>query len=189
MISLPRIYDRLDKCPARFKLLLTDACRDPHFVPDDAQVAGRTAVDEARSQAGFSDSVRSLNSPQSPKGTVAGVSCSSGEQSWEDRSLGHETQLAALATKRELLRARQLTTAGEELLAQVDELMTGNRQAIDANPVGTVRELLARGTSKPSGRATDSRVAEFLEAKSTQGKARNTKAEKSKRGKPIFQQS
>jgi len=28
-----------------------------------------------------------------------------------------ETQLAALATKRELLRARQLTTAGEELLA------------------------------------------------------------------------
>lgn len=76
-----------------------------------------------------------------------------------------ETQLAALATKRELLRARQLTTAGEELLAQVDELMTGNRQAIDANPVGTVRELLARGSSKPSGRATDSKVEAFLTAK------------------------
>ncbi len=79
-----------------------------------------------------------------------------------------ETQLAALATKRELLRARQLTTAGEELLAQVDELMTGNRQTIDANPVGTVRELLARGSSKPSGRATDSKVAEFLAAKARQ---------------------
>ncbi len=76
-----------------------------------------------------------------------------------------ETQLAALATKRELLRARQLTTAGEELLAQVDELMTGNRQAIDANPVGTVRELLARGSSKPTGRATDSKVEAFLTAK------------------------
>lgn len=79
-----------------------------------------------------------------------------------------ETQLAALATKRELLRARQLTTAGEELLAQVDELMTGNRQAIDANPVATVRELLARGSGKPSGRATDSKVAEFLAAKARQ---------------------
>jgi hypothetical protein len=76
-----------------------------------------------------------------------------------------ETQRAALATKRELLRARQLTTAGEQLLAQVDELMTGNRQAIDANPVGTVRELLARGSSKPSGRATDSKVESFLTAK------------------------
>ena len=76
-----------------------------------------------------------------------------------------ETQLAALATKRELLRARQLTTAGEELLAQVDELMTGNRQAIDANPVVTVRELLARGSNRPAGRATDSKVEAFLTAK------------------------
>jgi phage shock protein A len=58
-----------------------------------------------------------------------------------------EAQLASLATKRELLRARQLTAAGEELLAQVDELMTGNRQTIDANPVATVRELLARTRS------------------------------------------
>jgi len=85
-----------------------------------------------------------------------------------------ETQLAALATKRELLRARQLTTAGEELLAQVDELMTGNRQAIDANPVGTVRELLARGSGKPSGRATDSKVAEFLAAKSRTNETEET---------------
>jgi hypothetical protein len=73
--------------------------------------------------------------------------------------------LAALATKRELLRARQLTAAGEELLAQVDELMTGNRQTIDANPVATVRELLARAPSKPSGRAGDREVEEFLTAK------------------------
>ncbi len=66
-----------------------------------------------------------------------------------------EAQLASLATKRELLRARQLTAAGEELLAQVDELMTGNRQTIDANPVATVRELLARTPAKQEGRATD----------------------------------
>lgn len=76
-----------------------------------------------------------------------------------------ETQLDATAAKGKLLRARQLTTAGEQLLAQVDELMTGNRQALDANPVGTVRELLARGVSKPSGRATDSKVEAFLTAK------------------------
>jgi formylglycine-generating enzyme required for sulfatase activity len=90
MISLPKIYERLEKCPARFKLLLTDACRDRHFVPADARVAGKTAVDEARSIAGFADGVKSLSDARRlPKGTLAMVSCSSGEQSWEDRDLQH----------------------------------------------------------------------------------------------------
>jgi len=88
-----------------------------------------------------------------------------------------EAQLVALATKRELLRARQLTAAGEELLAQVDELMTGNRQAIDANPVATVRELLARTPAKPEGRATDRKVEEFLTAKPTPAEALKTASE------------
>ena len=137
-----------------------------------------------------------------------------------------ESQLAALATKRELLRARQLTTEGETLLAQVDELMAGNTQAIAGNPVRTVRELADAEQSKPVGRATDSRVEEYLAkapvAKSeatdsvdsdtvqviptsyrTQSAVQNVNQEKqhpaskqrpaskrkSKRQKPIFQQS
>jgi DNA repair exonuclease SbcCD ATPase subunit len=88
-----------------------------------------------------------------------------------------EAQLASLATKRELLRARQLTAAGEELLAQVDELMTGNRQTIDANPAATVRELLARTPAKQEGRATDRKVAEFLTAEPAKPEAVETTVE------------
>jgi chromosome segregation ATPase len=73
-----------------------------------------------------------------------------------------ETQLAALATKRELLRARQLTAAGEELLAQVDELMTGNRRTIADNPVAPLRELLARAPEKPEHRGNEGQVEAFL---------------------------
>lgn len=73
-----------------------------------------------------------------------------------------ESQMAALSTKRELLRVRKLTIEGEELLAQVDELMTGNTQAIAGNPIRTVRELAAAEHAKPTGRAPNSKVEEFL---------------------------
>ncbi len=76
-----------------------------------------------------------------------------------------ESQMATLSTKRELLRVRKLTSDGEEVLAQVNELMTGNTQAIADNPVRTVRELAAAGQVKPTGRATDGKVEDFLAAK------------------------
>ena len=83
MVPTQEIFDRLEKCPARFKMLLVDACRDKHFAPDEA----RTAVDEAKSMAGFA---KSLSDPSRlPKGTLAMISCSSGEQSYEDSKLGH----------------------------------------------------------------------------------------------------
>ncbi|MCH8047388.1 MAG: SUMF1/EgtB/PvdO family nonheme iron enzyme [Planctomycetes bacterium] len=83
MISTKDIFDRLEKCPARFKLLLVDACRDAHFAPDGA----RTAIDEAKSMAAFA---KSLSDPSTlPKGTLAMISCASGEQSYEDPKLGH----------------------------------------------------------------------------------------------------
>lgn len=72
-----------------------------------------------------------------------------------------EAQLATLATKRELLRAGRLTAEGEALLAQVDELMTGNARVIAENPVRTVEELLA-STSQPANPAGRQAVAEFL---------------------------
>jgi len=78
-----------------------------------------------------------------------------------------ESQMVALSTKRELLRARKLTSEGAALLAQVDELMTGNTQAIAGNPVRTVRELAAAEQAKPTGRATNRKVEDFLAAKPT----------------------
>lgn len=72
-----------------------------------------------------------------------------------------EAQLATLATKRELLRAGRLTAEGERLLAQVDELMTGNARVIAENPVRTVEELLA-ATPQPANPAGRQAVAEFL---------------------------
>ena len=117
-----------------------------------------------------------------------------------------ETQLAALSTKRELLRARQLTSEGEQLLAQVDDLMTGNTQVIEGNPVRTVRELLDAPVAKPQKTASQRKVEEFLAANpvietddspvSTQqasGEGRPAKVKKRPRrsttSKPIFQQS
>jgi hypothetical protein len=61
-----------------------------------------------------------------------------------------------------MLRARQLTAAGEKLLAQVDQLLDQNSRALADNPVRTVRELL-RASEEPSGiRATESAVDAFL---------------------------
>ena len=129
-----------------------------------------------------------------------------------------ESQMVALSTKRELLRARKLTSEGEELLAQVDELMTGNTHAIAGNPVRTVRELATAEQVKPTGQATDRKVEDFLAAKPTvspgaveedndvevipasyerqatnqqtdQGKQKPKGRRNPKRRKPIFQQS
>ena len=61
-----------------------------------------------------------------------------------------ESQLTMLATQRGLLRARVLTDEGERLIAQVDELLEGNRQVVQDNPVRNVTELLAATGPKRS---------------------------------------
>ena len=78
-----------------------------------------------------------------------------------------ETQLATLSVKRELLQARLLSDEGEQLLAQVDDLMTGNAEVIAGNPVRSVRELAQAPVSKPeAGKASNrDRVQAFLAAK------------------------
>ena len=82
MISIRGLFDRLKACPARFKMVLVDACRDPHFAPP----GGRTAIDEAKSVADFS---KSLADSDLPDATLALISCASGQQSWEDKDLQH----------------------------------------------------------------------------------------------------
>ncbi len=86
MVPVKDIYDRLDKCPARFKMLLVDACRDPHLIPTDTPGIGRSAIDEAKSMSEFS---KSFSDGTLPKGTIALISCASGEQSYEDPNRGH----------------------------------------------------------------------------------------------------
>lgn len=80
MVPIREIYEMLDRCPARFKLLLVDACRDEHFVPDGA----KTAIDESRSMNDFS---KSMIAGKLPKGTVMLLSCVGGQQSYESPRL------------------------------------------------------------------------------------------------------
>jgi formylglycine-generating enzyme required for sulfatase activity len=82
MISIPGLFKRLEKCPARFKLVVVDACRDPHFVLP----GGRTAINEAKSVADFG---KGFADGKLPRATIALVSCTSNEQSWEDEDLRH----------------------------------------------------------------------------------------------------
>lgn len=83
MVPVKAIYDRLDACPARFKMLLVDACRDRRFAPP----GGRTAVNEAKCLDDFSKSLGDATSL--PRAALALVSCTSGEQSYEHEKLGH----------------------------------------------------------------------------------------------------
>jgi TPR repeat protein/uncharacterized caspase-like protein len=78
LIPLREVYQELDKCPAGFKLLLVDACRnDP--IADASR--GRLEVD-----------LESVTRPQQllpPGGVAAFYSCSAGEKSYEDEKLQH----------------------------------------------------------------------------------------------------
>lgn len=60
-----------------------------------------------------------------------------------------EAQLAAIDAQRGLLRSRELTTEGETLIAQVDELLDVNHTVLRNNPVRPLAELLS--DSSPVG--------------------------------------
>lgn len=74
----------------------------------------------------------------------------------------NETQLAVIATQRPMLAAQQLSDDGEQLVAQLDALLSSNARVIEDNPVRSVRELVA-ATSSPSADETRRQVvADFL---------------------------
>ena len=77
MVSLDWVYGQLKRCPAAFKLLTIDACRN------DPRVEGRRALTDETN--GFA---RSLGKPP-PEGIVLLSSCSPGEISMEDKQFGH----------------------------------------------------------------------------------------------------
>lgn len=76
-----------------------------------------------------------------------------------------ETNLALIATQRELLKAEELTTTSDQLVAQVDALFTDNRAAIHGSPVRSVEELMASGDVTTVARQTSrDRVSAYLSA-------------------------
>src|SRR5688500_11705028 len=80
LVSLDSVYDRLNNCSAKFKLMLVDAWRnDPHVG------GGRslTATEGTRQLA------RSLQEIKLPEGVVLMNSCAPGEISWEEQQFGH----------------------------------------------------------------------------------------------------
>ena len=111
------------------------------------------------------------------------------------------SQLAMIATKRELLRARVLTDEAEQLVTQVDQLLDGNTQIVQGNPVRSVEELLAASQGR-SSRPSVEKARRFLVTKPTaqdvESIAVNATQEpvvalkpqlKERTPKPIFQQN
>lgn len=78
LISLKEIYDAMQACPAKKKLLLVDACRnDP-----------RTVASRSRSTVDLESVTRPQRQPV-PESVVAFFSCAAGQRSFESPDLGH----------------------------------------------------------------------------------------------------
>ncbi|MCH8047698.1 MAG: SUMF1/EgtB/PvdO family nonheme iron enzyme [Planctomycetes bacterium] len=81
MILIEDLYAKLEKCPARLKIVFIDACRNK-FLPVDA----KPLAEQQKSIDGFA---KSLSDGAVPKGVALLASCTSGELSWEDKEFGH----------------------------------------------------------------------------------------------------
>jgi formylglycine-generating enzyme required for sulfatase activity len=80
LVSLDAIYDRLNNCAARFKLMLVDACRN------DPRPGGGRSLSATE---GTKQLARSLQEIKLPEGVVLLNSCAPGEISWEEQAFGH----------------------------------------------------------------------------------------------------
>jgi uncharacterized caspase-like protein len=80
LVSLDGVYEKLQQCAARFKLILVDACRND---PRPGGSRSMTATEGARALA------RTLQEIKLPEGVVLLNSCAPGEVSWEDEKFGH----------------------------------------------------------------------------------------------------
>ena len=80
LVSLDSIYDRLNNCAAKFKLIIVDACRD------DPRVGGSRSLSATAGTKQLAESLRQIKLPQ---GVVLLNSCAPGEISWEEKQFGH----------------------------------------------------------------------------------------------------
>jgi len=143
----------------------------------------RAAYQAARTSGSFPVMIR--NGSYSEEQVVAQVSMLLAEASGLERSLARlqqiqdqankrlqeivvrqtatDSQIAAIGAQRELLRARELSSVGEELIAQVDELFDMNRRVLTENPVRSLAELLASEEAPPpSSQAQHAAAVQFL---------------------------
>jgi uncharacterized caspase-like protein len=81
MISVQALLDTLRDSPAKYKLVLIDACRNRL-----SQSAGRDVGD---SDLDFGNFSRSAETASEDSGVMIMQSCATGQISWENRSLGH----------------------------------------------------------------------------------------------------
>ena len=143
----------------------------------------RGAYQTARASGAFPVMIR--NGSYSEEQVIAQVSMLLAESSGLDRSLARlqqiqdqankrlqeivvrqtatDSQIAAIGAQRELLRARELSSVGEELIAQVDELFDLNRRVLTENPVRSLAELLASEEAPaPSSQTQHAAAVQFL---------------------------
>ena len=91
------------------------------------------------------------------------VSADEQRKELRDRIQSSEATLVELRAQKELVRVDKLTAEADELLAQVDTLMNGNRETLVAlNEPRSVEALLAASGEDP-GQPTASTVLEYLE--------------------------
>jgi phage shock protein A len=115
------------------------------------------------------DQVESILSERATYAKVVGiygdVIVSADEQRKElrDRIQSSEATLVELRAQRELVRVDKLTAEADELLAQVDALINGNRETLVAlDEPRSVEALLAASSEEP-GQPTASSALEYLE--------------------------
>jgi hypothetical protein len=78
LVALSEVYRELEQCPADFKLLLVDACRNDPFADVTRDAAQKRFESLSRPPA------------RARSGGVAALySCSAGEKAYEDKELGH----------------------------------------------------------------------------------------------------
>jgi formylglycine-generating enzyme required for sulfatase activity len=80
LVSQDKIYDRLKKCRAAFKLVLVDACRN------DPRLSGQKSLNATEGTRKFAETIENQ---MPPEGLILLNSCSPGEVSREEKSLGH----------------------------------------------------------------------------------------------------
>jgi formylglycine-generating enzyme required for sulfatase activity len=79
LLPIPDVYAQLQRCRARTKLLLVDACRNDPFLE------GSRGLPEVGGLSTLTDP----HASRVPEGTWALYSCDRGERSYEDEDLGH----------------------------------------------------------------------------------------------------
>lgn len=79
LVSVEKVYEQLQKCPAALKVMLVDACRN------DPQLAGQKSLKATRDVS--QPFLAALDRP--PRGILLLTSCAPGEVSMEDKELRH----------------------------------------------------------------------------------------------------